>query len=161
MHLTDRKNLPGIHFSLDCKAFCLLQRSCSSWMWWSMNMWWQTWWSKSISVESDATVITSHSSQERRRAQQRRASAPSCGELWDCRRIQGWLLEGRRGLGKENIWREDTQLQDPSTGNTCVMLNRMDKWERGWNNGVPLHWACVGAAGGGGGLSPSPSITWH
>ena len=43
------------------------------------------------------------------------------------------------GPGKENIWCEDTQLQDPSTVNTCVMLNRMDKWEGGWNNGITLH----------------------
>lgn len=34
-------------------------------------------------------------------------------------------------LGKLNIWCEDTQLQDPSTVNTCVMLNRMDKWGGG------------------------------
>lgn len=42
-------------------------------------------------------------------------------------------------LGKQNIWCENTQLQNPSTVNTCVMLNRMDKWERGWNNGILLH----------------------
>lgn len=54
--------------------------------------------------------------------------------------------EERRGghfqgedLRKRNIWCEDTQLQDPSTVNTCVMLNRMDKWDGGWNNGIPLH----------------------
>lgn len=36
-------------------------------------------------------------------------------------------------LGKLNIWYEDTQLQDPSTVNTCVMLNRMDKWGGRWH----------------------------
>lgn len=63
--------------------------------------------------------------------------------MWHCVR---WQMEGREmgifreeDLGKQNIWCEDTQLQDPSTVNTCVMLNRMDKWDGGWNNGIPLH----------------------
>lgn len=41
-------------------------------------------------------------------------------------------------LGKLNIWCEDTQLQDPSTVNTCVMLNRMDKWGGGQRHGAAL-----------------------
>lgn len=55
--------------------------------------------------------------------------------LWHAVRQQRWGED----LGKLNIWCEDTQLQDPSTVNTCVMLNRMDKWGGGCNNGTALH----------------------
>lgn len=60
----------------------------------------------------------------------------ACREITNGDRGGYWVGED---LGKENIWCENTQLQNPSTVNTCVMLNRMDKRERGWNNGILLH----------------------
>lgn len=60
-----------------------------------------------------------------------------CCEIADSETTSGYC--GEENLGKQNIWCEDTQLQDPSTVNTCVMLNRMDKWKGGWDNGIPLH----------------------
>lgn len=40
----------------------------------------------------------------------------------------------KRGIDKKTYGVRNTQLQDPSTVNTCVMLNRIDKWEGRWNN---------------------------
>lgn len=42
----------------------------------------------------------------------------------------------KRGIDKKTYGVRDTQLQDPSTVDTCVMLNRIDKWEGRWNNAV-------------------------
>lgn len=43
-------------------------------------------------------------------------------------------------LGRGNIWLQDPQLQDPSTVNTCVMLNTMDEWAGGGHDGrAPYH----------------------
>lgn len=42
----------------------------------------------------------------------------------------------KRGFDRKTYGVRNTQLQDPSTVNTCVMLNRIDKWEGRWNNAV-------------------------
>lgn len=68
----------------------------------------------------------------------RRASLPSCGVQGDGRWRRWWVVffREKRGFDRKTYGVRNTQLQDPSTVNTCVMLNRIDKWEGRWNNAV-------------------------
>lgn len=157
MHLTDTENLSGIHLSHECKAYLFVSVKlpreggavlCA----YTMIMKWQCDSDKNKkSNQKESCLIfnqkkkyiyhkvTIYSTRFSPLTQCDGVSMPSCGVLWDSRWHETSGYFGGADLGKENIWCEDTQLQDPSTVNTCVMLNRMDKWDGGWNNDIPLH----------------------
>lgn len=105
------RNLPGIHLSHECESYLFVSFRQSA-----------------VCGPAHLAHSPAHHTQSIRRPEppQRplvaRHEAAPAGE----------------DLGKLNIWCEDTQLQDPSTVNTCVMLNRMDKWGGGQRHGAAL-----------------------